>query len=43
MTAGNGGSDIDHLLCKQAVVSDVHVLEHGGLSDHRPVGATLTS
>ena len=37
-----GGSDIDHLICKHATLSDVRVLEHGDLSDHRPVAATIT-
>ena len=40
---GAGGSDIDHLLCRNASLSDVRVLEHRELSDHRPVGATSTS
>ena len=36
-----GGEDIDHLLCRGARLTEAHVLEHGGLSDHHPVGATL--
>lgn len=35
-----GGSDIDHLL-SSAALSDVAVLEHRDLSDHRPVAATV--
>ena len=38
---GAGGSDIDHLLCRNASLSDVRVLEHDELSDHRPVAATI--
>lgn len=37
-----GGSDIDHLLCRGAVLSEVAVLEHADLSDHRPVVGTVT-
>ncbi|MDP1824240.1 MAG: endonuclease/exonuclease/phosphatase family protein [Archangium sp.] len=37
----DGGSDIDHLLCRGAVLGDVRVLEHEDLSDHRPVVGTL--
>ena len=37
-----GGADIDHLLCRAAVLTDVLVLDHQELSDHRPVAATLT-
>ena len=38
-----GGQDIDHLLCTGATLRGVRVLEHGELSDHRPVAATLTA
>ncbi len=37
----SGGSDIDHLLCRGARLSEAHVLDAGDLSDHRPVGATI--
>ena len=37
----DGGSDIDHLLCRNASLSEVHLLEHAELSDHMPVAATL--
>ena len=36
-----GGEDIDHLLCTNATLREVSVLEHGELSDHRPVAGTL--
>lgn len=36
-----GGADIDHLLSRTAALAEVSVLEHHGLSDHRPVAATL--
>jgi len=39
---GDDGEDIDHLLAKHAVLSDVSVLEHHELSDHRPVAARIT-
>jgi len=35
------GSDIDHLVCRGAKWSDVHVVVHPGLSDHHPLFATL--
>lgn len=35
------GSDIDHLVCRGATWSDVHVVDHHGLSDHHPLLATL--
>jgi endonuclease/exonuclease/phosphatase (EEP) superfamily protein YafD len=38
---GTGGSDIDHLLARHAKLSGARVLECDGLSDHRPVAATL--
>jgi endonuclease/exonuclease/phosphatase (EEP) superfamily protein YafD len=37
-----GGSTIDHLLARHASLGPLSVLEHHGLSDHRPVGATVT-
>ena len=37
----DGGEDIDHLLCTNATLREVTVLEHGELSDHRPVAGTL--
>ncbi|WNG33868.1 endonuclease/exonuclease/phosphatase family protein [Archangium violaceum] len=37
-----GGADIDHLLVCRAELSDLRVLEHSELSDHRPVAATVT-
>lgn len=37
----SGGADIDHLLCRGARLSEAHVLDSGGLSDHRPVAATV--
>jgi endonuclease/exonuclease/phosphatase family metal-dependent hydrolase len=37
-----GGSTIDHLLVRHASLGSLSVLEHHGLSDHRPVGATVT-
>ena len=36
-----GGADIDHLVCRGALLKEPHVLEHGGLSDHHAVGATI--
>jgi endonuclease/exonuclease/phosphatase family metal-dependent hydrolase len=36
-----GGSDIDHFFVRDLRISDVQVLEHAGLSDHRPVVITL--
>jgi endonuclease/exonuclease/phosphatase family metal-dependent hydrolase len=36
------GVDIDHLLVCRAELSEVHVLDHSELSDHRPVAATVT-
>ena len=41
--SGAGGIDIDHLLCRHARLHDTRVLECGGLSDHRPVAATLSA
>jgi endonuclease/exonuclease/phosphatase (EEP) superfamily protein YafD len=38
---GTGGSDIDHLLARHATLKEARVLECNGLSDHRPVAATL--
>ncbi len=38
-----GGADIDHLLCRGAQLNEAHVLEHGGLSDHHAVGATIVA
>lgn len=38
----DGGSDIDHLLSHGVQLSDARVLEHGELSDHRPVAATVS-
>lgn len=38
---GPGGVDIDHLLCRHAKLEDARVLDCEGLSDHRPVVATL--
>jgi endonuclease/exonuclease/phosphatase (EEP) superfamily protein YafD len=38
---GTGGSDIDHLLARHATLKDARVLESEGLSDHRPVSATV--
>lgn len=40
---GTGGADIDHLLCRHATLKEARVLECDGLSDHRPVAATLSS
>jgi endonuclease/exonuclease/phosphatase (EEP) superfamily protein YafD len=40
---GSGGVDIDHLLCRHARLDDARVLECDGLSDHRPVAATLSA
>jgi endonuclease/exonuclease/phosphatase family metal-dependent hydrolase len=37
-----GGVDIDHLLVCRAELSDLHVIDHDELSDHRPVAATVT-
>ncbi|PTL75225.1 endonuclease/exonuclease/phosphatase family protein [Vitiosangium sp. GDMCC 1.1324] len=37
-----GGADIDHLLVCRAELSDLSVLDHRELSDHRPVAATVT-
>ncbi|ATB41955.1 endonuclease [Cystobacter fuscus] len=38
---GTGGADIDHLLVHGAELSDLRVLDHHGLSDHRPVAAAV--
>ncbi|OJH41565.1 hypothetical protein BON30_06700 [Cystobacter ferrugineus] len=36
-----GGLDIDHLLACRAELSDLRVLDHSELSDHRPIAATV--
>jgi endonuclease/exonuclease/phosphatase (EEP) superfamily protein YafD len=36
-----GGADIDHLLVCRAALSDLRVLDHDELSDHRPVAAAV--
>lgn len=37
-----GAGDIDHLIARGGVLSDVMVLDHRELSDHRPLMATFT-
>jgi endonuclease/exonuclease/phosphatase family metal-dependent hydrolase len=38
-----GGTDIDHLLGRGVQLAQAQVLDHGELSDHRPVAATVTA
>lgn len=39
--SGGKGADMDHLLARGALLESARVLEHSGLSDHRPVVVTV--